>query len=57
MEIVNSLIDVFGLSPDSIVTFADLLIWFCKMVLGVECVLVAIKSMFAASWKLERMMR
>lgn len=57
MEIVNSLIEVFGLSPDNIVTFADLLIWFCKVILGVEVILVTIKAMFTASWKLERWMR
>lgn len=56
MQIINSLIDFFGLAPD-VVTFTDLLVWFCKMMLAVQIVSVAIKAMFTATWKIERSLR
>ena len=56
MEVINSLIDFFGLAPD-IVTFTDLLVWFCKMILGVVIVSVCIKGYFKMVWKVERISR
>lgn len=56
MEIINSLIDFFGLAPN-IVTFTDLIIWFCKVLLAVQIMAVIIKSLFTATWKIERSLR
>ena len=56
MEIINSLIDFFGLNPN-IVTFADFIVWFSKMSLAVVIVGVCIKALFKTTWKVERMMR
>ena len=56
MEIINSLIDFFGLAPD-IVTFTDFIIWFTKMSLAVVIVSVCIKAMFKTTWKMERLTR
>lgn len=57
MEIINSLIDVFGIAPTDIVTFTDFIIWFSKMFLGVQIISITIKAMFKATWKIERSMR
>jgi len=56
MEVINSLIDFFGLAPD-IVTFTDLIVWFCKMILGVVIVTTCIKGYFKMVWKVERISR
>ena len=56
MEIINSLIDFFGLAPD-IVTFVDFIIWFVKMLLAIVIVGVCIKSLFKATWKIERSLK
>ena len=56
MEIINNLIDFFGLAPN-IVTFTDFCIWFVKMLLAFLIVSVAIRTMFTATWKIERSLR
>ena len=56
MEIINSLIDFFGLNPD-ITTFTELCIWFCKLLLSVVVLCTTIKALFKATWKTEKMMR
>lgn len=56
MEIINSLIDFFGLAPD-IVTFVDFVIWFVKVLLGTSLVILVMKFMFKATYKIERSLR
>lgn len=56
MEIINMLIDFFGLYPDFI-TFPEFLVWFCKLLLAVAIVGITIKSMWQATWKIERSLR
>lgn len=56
MEVINSLIDFFGLAPD-IVTFTDFALWFSKVLLAVVIVSTVIKAFFTATWKTERMLR
>ena len=56
MDLMNSLVDFFGLQPD-FVTFADFLVWFVKMFLGFILTALVTKFLFSASWKIERGLR
>lgn len=56
MEIMNSIIDFFGLTPE-IVTFTDLIVWFVKMFFGFALTALVTKFLFTASWKIERGLR
>lgn len=56
MEVINDLIVFFGLAPD-IVTFTDLITWFCKLILAVVIVATCIKAFFKTTWKVERISR
>lgn len=56
MDIMNSIVDFFGLQPD-IVTFVDFIVWFIKMTMGVTLVALVTKFLFTASWKIERGLR
>lgn len=56
MDLMNSIIDFFGLQPD-IVTFTDFVIWFVKMFMGFTLTALVTKFLFSASWKIERGLR
>lgn len=56
MDIMDSLIEFFGLQPD-IVVFTDLIIWFVKIFVGFTLVALVTKFLFTASWKIERSLR
>ena len=56
MEIIRELIEFFGLSIE-ITTFTDFCQWFVMVLLAVVLVVVVIKAMFTASWKIERGLR
>lgn len=56
MDIINSLINFFGLNPD-ITTFTDFTVWFTKMILAFLIVAITIKALFKATWKIERGLR
>lgn len=56
MEIINSLIDFFGLAPE-ILTFTDFCIWFVKMLLAFMIIGTVLNALFTATWKIERSLR
>lgn len=56
MDIINTLIEFFGLYPD-FVTFSDFTVWFFKVFLAFSILAIVIKSMFQATWKIERSLR
>jgi len=56
MELINMLIDWFGLNAE-FTNFAEFLPWFCKLLLAVFMVCFVIKTMFEATWKIQRSLK
>lgn len=56
MEIIQSLIEFFGLTPE-FETFPEFIQWFVTMLLAVTIVVLTVKALFTATWKIERSLR
>lgn len=56
MELIEMLIDWFGLNAE-FTNFAEFLPWFCKLLLAVFMVCFVIKTMFEATWKIQKSLR
>jgi len=56
MELIDILIEWFGLYAE-FETFAEFFPWFCKLLLAVFMICFVIKTMFDATWRIQRSLK